>query len=399
VKRKSIPQNQMTISARQNTFTQRVQLMLELSSEQIEHFQKKKQLRILIYRFGQLGDTLIALPALWAIRSAFPQANLSFLTSDHPGRGFILPQDILPRKGLIDDWLSYTREGSSKYGGLFQLWRTLRARRFDLLIYLVPRMRPRLSVWRDLVFFRSVGIRYAVGQKGLRSLPSRVPGQPLPPIEHEADHLLQRLALSHIPIPASNCGNMDLVLTSEENQNAEDWLRSNIPGYSSALSLVAIGPGGKRPVTIWPVERFAELGGHLISELSLFPIVFGGPNDVPVANQFIKQWGEGACAAGALGVRSAAAALARCRLYVGNDTGTVHLAAAARVPCVGIYSARNWPGRWDPYGSCHIVLRRPVSCEGCHLDVCIKEGMRCIKEISVEDVLRACRTLLRGKTS
>jgi heptosyltransferase-3 len=373
--------------------------MLELSTEQVEQLRKQKHLRILIYRFGQLGDTIVALPALWAIRRAFPEASLTYLTSDHPGRGFVLPQEILPREGLIDNWLAYTREGPGKLRGLIQLWKTLRARQFDLLVYLVPRMRPRLSVWRDLAFFRSAGIRLVAGQKGLRSFPSRVPGQPLPSVEHEADHLLHRLALSHIPIPQSNRGNMDLALTSEEKQAAKDWLRSHVPGYSSAVSLVGIGPGSKWPSKIWPVERFEELGGRLITDFSLFPIVFGGPGDVPLTNHLIKHWGKGASAAGVLSVRAAATTLAHCRLFVGNDTGTMHLAAAVRTPCVGIFAAQNWPGRWHPYGPGHIVLRRSVPCEGCGLEVCTKEGMRCLKEISVEDALQACRTVLRGQTS
>lgn len=373
--------------------------MLELSTEQVEQLRQQKRLRILIYRFGQLGDTIVALPALWAIRRAFPQASLTYLTSDHPGRGFVLPQEILPREDLIDNWLAYRREGPGKLRGLIQLWRILRARPFDVLVYLVPRMRPRLSVWRDLGFFRSAGIRHVIGSKGIQALPPRVPGQPLPSVPREAEHLLQRLALSHIPSPTDDGRGMDLALTSEEKQAAETWLRSNVPGFSSTSVLAAIGPGGKRPVTIWPVENFAELGSRLISELSLFPIVFGGPGDIPVAKQFLKRWGKGACAAGELGVRPAAAALARCRLYVGNDTGTMHLAAAVATPCVGIFSARNWPGEWEPYGSGHIALRRSVPCEGCKLEVCTKEGMRCIKAIGVEDVLQACRAVLRDDFS
>jgi heptosyltransferase-3 len=373
--------------------------MPELSFEQIRSFKRGNQQKILVYRFGQLGDTLVALPALWAIRRAFPEAHLTYLRSEHPGRGYVPAEEVLPREGLIDDWLTYVHEGPGGIRGLFRLWKTLRARQFDVLVYLVPRRRPRTSIWRDLLFFRSTGIRHVIGNKGICSSFPRVPGQPLPKVESEADHLLQRLALSHIPIPPSNCREMNLSLTSEEKQTAENWLRASIPGFSAALSLVAIGPGGKRPVTIWPVERFAELGSRLISELSLFPIVFGGPGDVPVAKQFLQQWGKGACAAGVLGVRPAAAALAHCRLYVGNDTGTMHLAAAVHTPCVGIFSARNWPGEWSPYGSGHIVLRRSVPCEGCRLDVCTKEAMRCIKAISVEDVLQACRTVLRSQSS
>ena len=373
--------------------------MLEPSLEEVERFQKEKHLKILIYRFGQLGDTIVALPALWSLRHAFPEAHLTYLYSDHPGRGFVLPQEILPHEGLIDDWIAYVREDPGKARNLYRSWKTLHARQFDVLVYLLPRLRTRLTIWRDLAFFRSTGIRYVVGSKGFHSLPPRVAGQPLSSVEHEADHLLQRLALSHLPTPANNRGNMDLKLTSEEKTAAEDWLRTRVPGYSSAFLLVGFGPGSKWPSKIWPAERFQELGRLLISQLSLLPIVFGGRGDGPLANQFIKHWGKGVSAAGELGIRAAAATLAHCRLFVGNDTGTMHLAAAVGTPCVGIFSAQDWPGRWHPYGPNHIVLRRSVPCEGCGLEVCFKEGLRCLKEISVDDVLQACRTVLRGQSS
>ena len=63
----------------------------------------------------------------------------------------------------------------------------------------------------------------------------------------------------------------------------------------------------------------------------------------------------------------------------------MHLAAAVGTPCVAIMSALDWPGRWVPYGQGHIVLRRSVPCEGCLLKVCDKEGMRCLKEIEIDE--------------
>ncbi len=350
-------------------------------------------MKILIYRFGQLGDTLFALPSLWAIRRAFPDARLTYLASDHPGCGFIDARMVLPPEGLIDDWLTYALDGPGGIRGMLRLWKQLRSQRFDLLVYLVPRGRPHQSIWRDLLFFRTAGIRRVVGHKGI-SFPPRKSGQPLPLIDYEADHLLRRLALNQIPIPSPNQRRMDLALTSEEERSAEDWLRAHVPGYPSAVSLVGIGPGSKWPSKIWPEERYAALGRRLNDELSLFPIVFGGPGDVPVAQRLLKHWGCGAYAAGALAVRPAAAALARCRLFVGNDTGTLHLAAAVGTPCVGVYAAHAWPGLGYPYGSGHIVLRRSPPCEGCLLPVCIKEGMRCLREISVKEVCDACRAIV-----
>src|SRR5437588_12908164 len=96
--------------------------------------------KILIYRIGELGDTLIALPALWAVRRAFPEAALTFLGSEFPGSGYVAARAVLPPEGLIDDWLTYTPAKARGFANLFRLGRTLRRRRFDLLVYLAPRL-------------------------------------------------------------------------------------------------------------------------------------------------------------------------------------------------------------------------------------------------------------------
>jgi len=72
----------------------------------------------------------------------------------------------------------------------------------------------------------------------------------------------------------------------------------------------------------------------------------------------------------------------------------MHLAAVGGTKCVVLMSALDWPGHWNPYGDGHLVLRRSVPCEGCLLQVCDQEGLRCLKEISVEDVIDACSELL-----
>jgi ADP-heptose:LPS heptosyltransferase len=172
-----------------------------------------------------------------------------------------------------------------------------------------------------------------------------------------------------------------------------------VPGYPDDVSLIGIGPGSKWPSKVWPEERFAEVGKKLIGELGLYPIVLGGPEDAALAARLVKTWGSGANAAGALDIRPAAAALTHCRLYVGNDTGTMHLAAAVGTPCGAVFSAQDWPGRWYPYGMGHTVLRRRVACEGCLLQVCEREGLRCLKEISVDEVLSACREVLSKHTA
>jgi len=350
--------------------------------------------RILVFRVGELGDTLIALPSLYALRETYPKAHISFLGNVDSHSRNVTAQEIIPATGLIDDWLSYSvkRAGWRSLQSLALLNRLSKAH-FDTLVYLAPRLRSPKDVRRDLLFFRLAGIKEVIGSQGI-NMPAKVNGKPLPEAEHELDHLLHRLKLSGVNVPKHP--RIDLELTVQEKDAANSWLGVEVENLERRV-LVGFGPGSKWPSKIWPEERFREVGLRLIRDCGVYPIVFGGPEDRVLAGRLINYWNNGSTAAGALTPREAAAALARCALYVGNDTGTMHLAAAVGTPCVAIMSALDWPGRWVPYGQGHIVLRRSVPCEGCLLKVCDKEGMRCLKEIEIDAVIGACSQLLRRR--
>jgi len=123
-------------------------------------------------------------------------------------------------------------------------------------------------------------------------------------------------------------------------------------------------------------------------------VVFGGKEDRVIGEWLLEKWGRGYNAAGALTLRASAAALKRCALFLGNDTGTMHLAAAVGVPCVGIFSSREPPGLWFPQGDRHRVFRSEIECENCGLIECIERANECLKKIKVDEVFEACRELL-----
>ncbi len=339
------------------------------------------------------------MPALKAIRRCFPNAYVAFLgNADSQGR-HVTAREVVPPNGLIDEWILYPSADSTfRFSDAVRLLKLLRRSRFDTLVYLAPRIRKSRAVSRDLLFFRFAGIRNVIGAQGFEPLSRAGSEARLPRIEHEADHLLRRLSLSGVSIPDPGKAQIELALTEEEHRKADAWLRENVPEFG-ATRLVGFGPGSKWPSKIWPEERFTEVGHRLIQQHAAYPIVFGGAEDWPLGERLIVAWGRGANAAGILPVRQAAGALAHCLLYVGNDTGTMHLAAAMGTPCVAIMAALDWPGHWNPYGTGHTVLRSSVPCEGCLLRVCERQGMRCLKEITVEQVLGACNESLFRKCS
>ncbi|MBV9210519.1 MAG: glycosyltransferase family 9 protein [Acidobacteria bacterium] len=353
--------------------------------------------KILVYRIGSIGDTVIALPAVRAIRRQFPNAHMTFLGNSHEG-GHVLAQSVLPSEGLFDEWLTYpTGMGRTRLSrAIIRLFFHLRRSKYDALAYLVPRARSPLSVRRDLTFFYGAGIRHFIGHLGMESMPVRIAGQPQQMVEHESDHLLHRLKLSGVEVPPDGLGEMDLSITDEEKAQARAWLLENCGEGLTKNRLVGFGVGTNWQSKVWPEERFAALGERLVKELDLYPLLIGGQQDVPCHERLLARWGRGVNAAGKLKVRQAAAAITMCRFFVGNDTGTTHLAAAVGTPCVAAYSSVDWPGRWDPYGTGHTILRGDVPCAGCGLRVCDRD-LICLKQIEPDEMFDACRRLLMNQ--
>jgi heptosyltransferase III len=333
---------------------------------------------------------VIALPAMWAIRQYFSGALLALLNDQNAGSNYLPALRTLPEHGLFDEFVAYqAKQEGAPFWKTLRLIPHIRQRRFDTLVYLAPRFRSRRQIWRDLTFFRLCGITRFIGHKGMTTVKKLAGEKPLPSLDHEADHLLSRIGQSGIEVPPPGQGCMDLLLTEVEREKARNWLNSHIELHEQQI-MIGMGVGSKYSSKVWPRERFVEVGRHIIGQLGGIPIIFGGPEDRELGNSLINQWNAGANAAGELTVRQAAAALSFCRLYVGNDTGTMHLAAAVGTRCVGIFSARDFPGCWHPYGSHHVVLRETVDCEGCMLSDCVEYDMACIKLINVRDVTRAC---------
>lgn len=355
-------------------------------------------MNILIFHIGSLGDTLVSVPALGVIRRHFRDAKLTLLSDNQVGENYVKPQDILDGSGLVDEYLSYSVD-RSQIGRVLHPMRIvklliiLRAKRFDSLVYLMRTKGSEPRVARDMRFFRLAGIRKFIGTDGLTEFPKKIFGRPLPSVIQVGDRHLKRLARSGMPVPSSGKGCTDLNIGKIEEVVVKKWL-VNLPN-DGGMRWVGIGSGSKMPVKIWPVDRYEEVGFKLINDFDLWPVIFGGAEDRATGERLISRWGCGYVAAGSLNIRESIAALRKCALFVGNDTGTMHMAACAGVRCVGVFTSRDYPGNWYPYGNGHIILRTPVECEGCMLERCVEQKMKCILSISTDQVYQACKTILQ----
>jgi ADP-heptose:LPS heptosyltransferase len=355
---------------------------------------------ILVFRIGFIGDTVAALPSLWVLRRQFADARIAVLSQIPAKKTQLPPETVLPQNGLVDDFLKYPGGASMK--NLIVSWRQIRQLRtegYETIVYLTPTARTKKQRRRDQLFFRLCGLKHFLATKGFAdNLVPRLSDGRLAVKANEADALLERLRLDGLPVPASGEGCMDLRITEAERQRAKDWWQKKTNVRPGSNGWVAICTGAKLTSKIWPWERYAEVVRLLIDKQGLFPVIIGGREDQEVGEKLVSGWGTGLCAAGELSVRESAALMEGARFYLGNDTGVMHLAAAVGKPCVAIFSARDWPGIWEPYGKGHKVLRFDVPCAGCHLAVCDKD-LQCLRGIEVQQVYDACVAVIQAKES
>ncbi|MCS3956544.1 ADP-heptose:LPS heptosyltransferase [Salinibacter ruber] len=347
-------------------------------------------MNIAVHQIGSLGDTVIALPSLWAIRSEFPDSHIVHVSSAK-SKGAVSQEDVLDGSGLVDEFIEYDASFSiHDASGIFEFWGQLRDIGIDAVIYIGRRDRSRREVFRNWLFYKSLGVSDCVGFGAPDELPGE-DGRRLPRLQRESRYFLKRLKSGGINVPSVGEERIDLNLSDDEKKEGAQLIRRK--GGHPEDCFVCVGVGTKQPAKQWPLDRFERVGEYIVREVGATPIIIGGEGDRDAGQKMIDQWGTGYCFAGDLAVRQSAAVLSHCDLYVGNDTGVMHLAAAEGVRCIALFSARDWPGRWYPLGDDHIVLRKWVSCEGCKLERCPFDR-ECMRLIEVEEVTEAVRNVL-----
>ncbi|QQS33106.1 MAG: glycosyltransferase family 9 protein [Acidobacteriota bacterium] len=318
------------------------------------------------------------------------------MTNGSDRNGFLSAQHVLPPVGLIDKFIHYP----NKAGGGFAasaalLLAKLRIKRFDSVFYLMPRVRTVTQMYRDERFFRLAGIKECLGFEYARSkwLSTKC-GHPSPVLERDAEYLLDVVRSSGINVPTNAIEDTDLLLSEAEQGAAETFIEEQVLSGLDGRRLIGISPGSKWPSKVWPIDRYIAVLQRLVADENVFPVITGGPDDRHAGELIVDRCGIGAVAAGSLSVRETAALLGRCEMFLGNDSGPMHLAAAMGTPCVAIFAAIDWAGAWYPFGNSNTVFRRNVECEGCRVPHCHNDAL-CLKLIEPEEVVSACKDTLR----
>lgn len=346
--------------------------------------------RVLVYRLGSLGDTLVALPSLHLVARAFPNAKRRLLTNIPVHQKAPAAAAVLGGSGLIDDYERYevaTRNPVT----LLLLAMRIRMFRPEVLVYLMA-ARGTPAARRDRFFFRWVcGIPRLVGVP----LTTDMQEHRLDPqgdLEMECSRLARNLAElgeAHL----EDAANWDLGLTPAEIAAADAALEP-----SGARPIIAVSVGTKVQAKDWGQGNWRALLNRVARQYPGHALLLAGASAESEASEFAAGgWrdAEGAgpvvnlC--GTLAPRESAAALRRAVLFLGHDSGPMHLAASVQTRCVAIFAARNRPRVWFPYGEGHQVVYHRVDCWGCGLETCTEQRRKCLLSITVDEVMTAVR--------
>jgi heptosyltransferase-3 len=306
--------------------------------------------RLLIYRLGSIGDTVVALPAFRLIRHVWPEARITVLTNAPVSDKAAPLEAVLENTGLIDAAIHYP-VGLRDPARLAALRAALRSERFDLAISLTAARGLAASV-RDYFFLKACGIPKVIGiPLARRDLVCRPLVGGL--YESEAERLLRRIAkIGDADLRDPKWRN--LALTPDEIATADRLLAdARIPRDFIAVSL-----GAKSPLKDWGTDNWRDLLARLGKDFPSLGLALLGSADEFARNEtLLPSWpGPRANFCGKASPRVSAALLSRARLYLGHDSGPMHLAAAVGTRCVSIFSAQSPPGKWFPFGEGHCNL-------------------------------------------
>jgi heptosyltransferase III len=249
---------------------------------------------------------------------------------------------------------------------------------------------------RDANFFRLCGIRRMIGIPVTEEMQQNRVSLADEALEFESERIarnISELGDACLSDPAS----WSLHLTAAEHSRAREVLTP-----AEGRALIAVSIGTKLQANDWGPENWRKLLRQLAL---LYPghclALTGAASDVEASEFIAEGWRQASSSAGpalnlcgVLTPRESAAVFAQALVFVGHDSGPMHLAAAVQTPCVAIFAARNKPRVWFPYGKQHRVVYHRTDCWGCGLETCTVERKKCLTSITVEEVVAEVRAVL-----
>ena len=317
-------------------------------------------MEILIIHPGGLGDIILSLPAIALLRKRYSSAQIT-------GAGNM--DHLVPvMTGYADRIISLSALP------LHQLYAS------------GPVPEAAVKFWRSydrIVSWTGGGDREFT--RKFREIHPNVIVAPWRPAQGEATHVSQLFVKSLAPEDgaAAKAVATPVLLNSNLRAEGKEWLVEH--GWNGLDLLTALHPGAGSKTKRWPVARFISLAQHLALQEKRKLLIIEGSAERGLSKQIVPALpSDRAIVFDAMSLNLLAAVVAQCNLFIGNDSGVAHLAAALRVRCVVLFGP-TLPQHWAPLGHDVRVLRHTQGCEGCASG---GNNHTCLENITVKEVIR-----------
>ena len=332
---------------------------------------------ILLIRLSSLGDIVLTSPAIRAVRQHFPQAHIAMLV----GKQFA---DLLTENPHLDEVITFDRKAGNKdTGQMRRVIRLLRERRFDLVIDFQRKFRTSL-----LGYLSGAKCRVGYHQPNGALCTVRVPDRSNRAVRagrmSSAPAINRYFALLHpIGVKATD-KTLELFITAADRAFSHEIMATK--GIAADQPKVGLFPGAAWKLREWMPDRFAAIGDRAAKQFDAQVLLFGGPVERELVQQIGNLMTTAAIPlAGTLRIRQLAALIEQCDLFVTNDTGPMHIAAAMQTPTVALFG----PGdhiRFQPLDPIHTTIRHHVPCNPCKQFTNKCKNNICMKRITVDEV-------------
>jgi ADP-heptose:LPS heptosyltransferase len=303
---------------------------------------------VLIFRIGSIGDTIVALPCFHLIARKFARMRRVLVTNMSETEKAAPVESVLGNTGLIDDVI-YFPSAQRSMRDIWELRSKISTTKSKTLIYIADRSR--IATLRDTLFFRTCGIDEIFGASLNRETLPRIDAA-TGEVEPEAERLVRCLAALG-SIDLNDPAMWDLKLSASEVRKANAALAP-----LGSRPFIAVNLGGKVSRKDWGDHNWRDLLRLMSDDYHALALLFVGSRDEYERSSRISvAWpGQSLNLCGRLSPRETAAAMRRAQLFIGHDSGPMHLAAALGVRCVCMFGDFNKPRAWHPYGAQHRIV-------------------------------------------
>jgi ADP-heptose:LPS heptosyltransferase len=335
--------------------------------------------RILLIRLDRVGDLVLSTPVLKVLRKKYPAAHIAMLTR-------AAAADIVRHNPNLDELIVYR--------GFLASAISLR-KRFDLVIDLLMDYNLDSALLTALLApRRSIGFDIE-GRGRLFTMPVR----PAPERRHIIDHHLDLLRPLGCAAETEDDRRPGITVDPATRDAADAWLKER--GIGPQHLLIALHPGGYYPSQRWPARHFSTLIGLLAAR---YPqarfLLLGGTSDAALLSGIRAALDEdvraNAIAVSGISLISLAAFIAMSKLFIGNNSGPVHIATAVGTPTLSTIGPAI-PWMWRPYGAPdrNVVMSRELACSACGKGVCATH--ECMELITPGDMFREAERLIENR--